>query len=486
MNLQTSPQPQLCDDTKQKTLISLADPEQICPPEPPVPVPSNEHANTYTLVSLMMYLIGVEYRHFEKHDPLLTDSFEKYDRNQDARIIRNLCMVRTALEKHHAQIRTAFMYDLKNLSTLPELIPPEAVNGLCADGIQLQNTRPHVNNYILEINHMLSNRINSVKDMFPEWVRWDYIRPLFLLPNGFKAEGVAAAGEYYHSNRNRYPYQCFINWTRDDCGNILSSDYKFVTLLYEQNGDSFEDKSLVSDACEQNMDNLYDFLERHEKTLIVVDCENSDPVKLAAALSSLSAGLKGTIHKIMMFDSDYTTAAWTTFCHMGIPSDYCTEHIVVGRIYEHKSQVDMTLAANTCREVYVNHADSVILVSSDSDYWALIQSLPGIHFLVMLEKEKSGAQIRNALRSQDHRYCFIDDFCTGATYAIKTKTLMSEFQNRLDEAVDFNANTMLEETFHSTWVKMSDKEKANFYNRHVKTMRLKIASDGQVRILLGE
>ncbi|MCD8190896.1 MAG: NYN domain-containing protein [Clostridiales bacterium] len=151
--------------------------------------------------------------------------------------------------------------------------------------------------------------------------------------------------------------------------------------LQRQLRDSFEDKSLARSAGDQKMDNLYAFIGRNRKTLIVVDCENNDPVKLAAMLSSLNAAQKSAIHKIMLFDSDYTTTAWTTLCQMGIPTDYDTEHVVVGRIYEHKSQVDMTLAANTCREVYLNQVDSVILVSSDSDYWALIQSLPGIHFL---------------------------------------------------------------------------------------------------------
>ncbi|MCD8190897.1 MAG: hypothetical protein LUD78_11920 [Clostridiales bacterium] len=47
-------------------------------------------------------------------------------------------------------------------------------------------------------------------------------------------------------------------------------------------------------------------------------------------------------------------------------------------------------------------------------------------------------------------------------------------------------NTMLDEAFRSTWVQMSDKEKANFYDRHIKTMRLKISADGQLRIVVGE
>ncbi|MCD8353920.1 MAG: hypothetical protein LUC47_06375 [Clostridiales bacterium] len=473
-------------EEKRKTLTSLEELGNLLPTEEAEPLPVYDHKNTYNLVALMMYLVGVEYRHFEAHDPQLTENFQKHDQNKNARIIRNLCRIRTALEQGYSQIRSAFLYDLKNLSSLPKLIPTEAVNGLLADGIDLQSTKPDVNQYIMTINRELSNRINSVKDLFPEWVRWEYIRPLFLMPNGFKKEGIKAAGDYYNTNRNRYPYQCYMNWDRDGCGNILNSDYKFVRLLYEKYGDSFEDKSLVRGAGDQKMDDLYDFISRSEKTLIVVDCENSDPVKLAAVLSSLNAAQKNSIHKIMLFDSDYTTAAWTTLCQMGLPAEYNTEHIVVGRIYEHKSQVDMTLAANTCREVYLNQVDSVILVSSDSDYWALIQSLPGIRFLVMLEKAKSGLQIRNALESQGHPYCFIDDFCTGATYAIKTKTILAEVQNRLDEAVDLNAKTMLEEAFHSTWVQMSDKEKVNFYNRHIKTMRLKIAEDGQVRIVVGE
>ncbi len=333
MNILQNPSqsPPDTDIRRMTTLKSLSELGDIFPADEPPP-PSGNRAGTYYLVTLMMYLIGVEYRHFESHEPLLTNDFKKYDQKKSARIIRNLCMIRTALQKRHSQIRAAFLYDLKNLSTLPEFIPAEAVNGLREDGIDLQSTKPNVNQYILNINREISNQINNVKDLFPEWVLWDYIRPLFLMPNGLKLEGVKAAGEYYNTDRNRYPYQCYINWDRDGCGNLLSSDYKFVKLLYERNGDSFEDKSLVSNGNNDKMDNLYDFISRNKKTLLVVDCENSDPIKLAATLSSLNTAQKNAIHKIMLFDSDYTTAAWTTLCQMGIPSTYDTEHIVVSRI----------------------------------------------------------------------------------------------------------------------------------------------------------
>lgn len=45
---------------------------------------------------------------------------------------------------------------------------------------------------------------------------------------------------------------------------------------------------------------------------------------------------------------------------------------------------------------YKNDVDSFVIVSSDSDYWGLISSLPDAHFLVMIEREKCGPDIRSA------------------------------------------------------------------------------------------
>ncbi|MCD8375374.1 MAG: hypothetical protein LUD69_00330, partial [Oscillospiraceae bacterium] len=84
-------------DTKSRTLNSLADLASLFPTETREPLPANDHKNTYSLVALMMYLVGVEYRHFETHDPSLTENFKRHDQNKNARIIRNLCMIRTAL-----------------------------------------------------------------------------------------------------------------------------------------------------------------------------------------------------------------------------------------------------------------------------------------------------------------------------------------------------------------------------------------------------
>ena len=438
---------------------------------------------TYHIVSLVGYLIGVEKQNFAPPGEQRLDlsEYEKVDKVKNARIIRNLCRIRTGFEKNYTAIRTAFRYDIKNIGTVPDLIPSDAVNELSRDGVNIYKTKPDVDDYLIAINREISNRINAVQSLFPDWIRWDYIKSLFLMPGGMKPEGLKAAGYVYNQNRNKYPFQCYINWQGGDNGNILHCDEKFVTLLYECFEDCFEDVSLVRDAGNLVKADIYNFLADSGKAIMVVDCENSDPVKLAAALSSLSPASKAKVSKILLFDSEYTTASWGILAKAG---DFSIEHVTVLRLNERKSQVDMTLATRTCKEVYTNGVDSVILVSSDSDYWALIQTLADIDFLVMVERRKSGNDILNALEQRNIVYCFLDDFCTNASYTIKTETILQELRSRLDAALSVNINEMLDDVIHNTWVQMTPKEKQAFYDRYIKTARLALEPCGNLKIVI--
>lgn len=451
------------------------------PPGNPSYVYTDYRNPTYHIVSLVGYLIGVDKQNFAPPGEHRLDEevYDKTDKSKNARIVRNLCRIRTGFEKNYSAIRNAFRYDIKNIGTAPDLIPSDAVNGLAQDGVSIYKSKPDVDDYIITINRELSNRINTVQSLFPEWINWKYIKDLFLMPGGTKPDGIKAAGFEYNKNRNKYPFQCYINWHGGDNGNILYCDEKFVTLLYESWEDYFENISLVRDAGNLTKADIYNFLADSGKAIMVVDCENSDPVKLAAALSGLSPASKAKVSKILLFDSEYTTASWNILAQAG---SFPIEHVTVLRLNEKKSQVDMTLATRTCKEVYTNGVDSVILVSSDSDYWALIQSLADIDFLVMVERRKCGTEILNALEQRNIVYCFLDDFCTNASYAIKTTTILTELRLRLDSAFNININEMLDDVIHNTWVQMTVKEKQAFYDRYIKTMRLAIDGNGKLQI----
>ena len=439
---------------------------------------------TYNIVSIMAYLIGVDQAHY------ISDSgepgpqiavYEKMALNKNARIIRNLCMIRTGIEKHYTAISRAFFQDFKNIGSVPDYIPQSAVLELQRDGITLHRNRPDVNQYLIDINREIGNRINNIKPLFPEWIKWDYIRALFIMPNGQKLEGIKAAGAEYNSNRNRYPFQCYINWEGGENGNILYNDEKFTTLLYITHEDHFEDLSLVRDASNNTYNNIYNFIQSSSKTLMVVDCENSDPIKLAACLSGLAARDMVKIHKVLLVDSDYTTSGWGLLRRIpNLPID----QIKIPRIVEHKSQVDMALAARTCQEVYKNGVDSVVLVSSDSDYWALIQTLSDIDFMVLAEYGKCGTNLRTAMEEQNIYYCYIDEFCTHASYSIKTAAVKEHIQKVLDEQIQLNVNNLMEDALRETWMQMTSKEKEGFYKRYLQTLKPVIDESGNLRLVI--
>ena len=83
------------------------------------------------------------------------------------------------------------------------------------------------------MNKLISNRINNCEKIFPVWLKWPYIREMFLMPGGTTEDGIKAAAAEYYANKNGYPYQVYMNWPVGNDGNILYTDAKFTRLLYE-------------------------------------------------------------------------------------------------------------------------------------------------------------------------------------------------------------------------------------------------------------
>jgi hypothetical protein len=101
-----------------------------------------------------------------------------------------------------------------------------------------------------------------------------------------------------------------------------------------------------------------------------------------------------------------------------------------------------------------------------------------------VERKKCGADILNALEQRNIVYCFLDDFCTNASYAIKTETILTELRSRLDAALNININDMLDDVIHNTWVQMTPKEKQAFYDRYIKSARLTLSPEGDMKITI--
>ena len=439
--------------------------------------------STYEIVSLIAYLIGVPQRIFEnEYEPPKLEVFERLDSNKHARIIRHLCICRTAIIRNYRQINDNMRLYHMSLNNMPDLVPIESLRQLSEDGVSfIRKTSTWPSHHIVEINKLINDRINNVKDIFPLWLNWKYAKNILLMPNGSKDKGTKVASDLYYANKFSYPYQIYINWLPGEEGNILFNDKKFVSLLYQQNHDSFLQMNKVSDAGSFVKDSIYNYIEESDKLTVMVDCENSDPYRLCATFVNLDQEYLDKISRIILFDDLHASSAWKILeQYTSIPVEY----ILTKRVKEDKSLVDMKLATRACKEHYQNDVDSFIIVSSDSDYWGLIETLNDARFLVMVEREKCGADIKRALDENGIFYCYIDSFYSGNAAEIQNAALNMELNRMLHEQVNFNAKNLFKQALHNARLNLSPAEKQQFYNRHIRQMTLKIEDDGSVSVEL--
>ena len=236
--------------------------------------------NTYEIISKVGFLIGVNKGIFENENSTLDYNwFLLMEKEKSARIIRNLCALRTQLFRQYKKINPQIFYNMKNLDALPEYISPELLQELEEDGIEVIHANWQLNQYIVFFSSEIKNRISECRHWFPIWINWDYIRELFIIPKISDNKQLKTIWGYYTNHLDRYPYQMFIQWKAQADGNILLNDEKFVNILYGIHGKIFYDKNKLKDASDYTKANIFSFIEHGENVAIVVDCENADLFK---------------------------------------------------------------------------------------------------------------------------------------------------------------------------------------------------------------
>lgn len=437
--------------------------------------------DTKELVATIAYLIGVKKHIVEQcFDAECHDTLQKLYASQPATVIRYLCKLRTTLMLKYRKTDDEIRYNLMNLDRL-DWYDKENIKQLEKWGIQVIKPNQRAEQYMLELSRLITEHIDACADLFYDWVKWAYIRELFCIPHYTKKGVLKKEFEKYMDNIDYYPFQMYIYWKPADCGSILYSDGKFLGILYQQHKDHFDDFTKYRDAHSETKNNIYDFVERSGRTIIAVDCENSDVYKLYAVLKNLNQDSISKIEKIYLYDDCHTTKGWDwlyQFTHIPV------EHIEVQRVTDRKSLVDIMMTAGVCRSYYEDGVDSFILVSSDSDYWGLINSLPHAGFLVMYEYAKCGSAIKNALSEHGIYYCSIDDFCSGNVEHFKRTVLFDILKKYLPDIVYLNGRELVQQIYEEARITASDSEKDTFFTRYIKTLSLKCSPEGAFEIVI--
>ena len=431
--------------------------------------------DTKEIVTTIAYLIGVRKSTLEtSFRAECSDTLDKLFADQNAGIIRFLSKLRTSLFQHFKKTDTLMRYELKNLYSL-EWYDQENIKQLEKWGIPIIQANYRSEKYMQDFTRLINERIDKCAALFEDWVNWDYIRDLFYIPKYNKPDVMKNEFTLYMANIEKYPFQQYIHWANPTAhGGILSSDRKFLKLLYSWHNDVFSDYTKYRDADDTTRNSIYDFIDNAEKTAIAVDCENSNPFKLYSVLKGLNQDELAKIEKITLYDDPNTTAGWDWLSKF---TQIPVEHIEIDRVSDRKSLVDVRMTASVVTDFYRDGITSFIIVSSDSDFWGLIESLPKAHFLVMYEYEKCGAAIKSALTQHGIYYCAIDDFSTAGTEELKKAVLFAELEKHLPNLIGTRPLELTHKLYENTRVTATKKEMEIFCNKYVRTLKLKVSDE---------
>lgn len=447
------------------------------------------------IVSTIAYLLGIkEYILYGEESKFNKDLLGQLKDNKNANIIRYLSILRNEFIRNAKEIKNRRL-NLISMEQMPDLISTDAIKFLRENGIEIVHTTLDANGHIAYVNQFIIESIEKVKDIIPSWIKWEYVKSLFTMPgcyagyNGSMMSNreqqkkillqINKERKIIFDNKAFYPWATYLHWNPDKMmkyyGNILFNDSKFLKLLYASFGDTFKANGYVIDATEEDKDNIYDFIDKSINIAILVDCENVDPYRFVSVFKGLDEDSISKIKKVILYDDIHTSNAWDYINEIvKLP----IEHKIIERVLENKSLVDIAMTAGACKEYYQENTESLILASSDSDFWGLIQNLPTARYFVLNESDKTAEKILLELRNNNINFCFMDSFAQSEVQNFKNEVLLNNLQRRIDEFNEsgvfeiLDPEELLDTVFNEAYISGSiyqiEAEKKSFYNRYIK------------------
>jgi len=79
-------------------------------------------------------------------------------------------------------------------------------------------------------------------------------------------------------------------------------------------------------------------------------------------------------------------------------------------------------------------------------------------------------------------HCSIDDFCSGNIEEFKKAVLFDALERYIPDIFNINGRELAKKIYSETRVIATEKEIELFYNKYIKTLRLKVDTDGNFKI----
>ena len=281
----------------------------------------------------------------------------------------------------------------------------------------------------------------------------------------------------FASKRNLYPYHIYINLSTKTASIALTNDKAFTDCIYAAHGKSFNDSSKVINRSANFSVGFERFFEAAGDIYILVDCENTNVYKLYCMLLGIKEKFKdgfSKIRKICLYDDIHTTNAWKLLHRF---TEIKIEHNLIERVVENKSLVDIQLSTGACKAYYEDKIKDFILVSSDSDFFGLINSLPLCNFQVAVEKDNVSDQVLDAMDDIETAYCYMDDFYSGSLEPLYEAALKLEINDFLSTKTTIQLHKLFASAAKNARIDISDKELEVYLSKYAKSIHIERNAD---------
>ena len=155
------------------------------------------------------------------------------------------------------------------------------------------------------------------------------------------------------------------------------------------------------------------------------------------------------------------------------------------RVKDDKSAVDVALTIKFYREIAESRAegkpiDSAIIVSSDCDFWPLIELTPEVKFLVMLEYDNCSQSYYRRLQNNDVPFVYIDEYFSAGNLELKTETVLQEVIREIEEGYlgKINLFSVINRALNKLELKMNESESTAFYEKYISQMNITFTKNG--------
>lgn len=341
-----------------------------------------------TITSALAYLIGVPKTRWE--DRFAQDVCASLTNHLPARIIRSLCIIRNAVLQYPDQAERLCRKKLHNWDAVPGCLCPDVLAWLDEAGIPLIRYGMTAADLLCAVNRHILARIDACQDVFLTRISWEHIRSLMIDPLDAEKDGAKRLLKAYRNDPGMYPHRCYLHLPEESQGrrpNLLDSDAALLMYLHRAHPEPTPQAFLQ-------------FLRTARRASIIIDGENTNPFDFASFLCAMESQFPDAMSKVQrvcLLTDPCAPSAWSHLArHTRLPIDQVT----VRRLNPHKSLVDAALITSACAAVYDQHADSLIVVSSDSDFWGMIHFLPAVRFCLLANRAKTSQRLEEACVQQ--------------------------------------------------------------------------------------